>query len=642
MPLRRAGNGVGGVDSEGADGVGVRLFEAYEVPAAILFVLLCFITIFSARHPDLLTITHSVALHVAITSISVVIALGAAYFAIGEFMLYGFLSSLFIGLAFLVFGTGDAGFGMVPLLAGWLRQTNWVAYAFGVQRIAGGALLVAAGFLIRHQIAHVRRMRLVLEAVALSLALSVTLTAWVYAAHASAVSTVAQRTLQLSAGALFFAASLLYWRISKTSGRTWFFWLSLSLALAGFAQVQYAIHAYPLGVVQPGDILRLVFFGGIVLALAAQWTADYRRLRWQARELNALHVLMTPPTVQHVQSVVDHIIWVVGDSLGAKARVLVTDRDERVMRDPLNRQILHLEPQNGNGQHAGGPSRVVATFDEGPDSQVALGVPLSTATRRLGMLVVVRPAGDEFSAHDMRLLEALGNQASVLLERSLLYEEVAAGAIVEERSRLAREIHDGLAQHLAFLKMRVSWLQRSNAPIETKQLKDIESVLETALIEARHAITTLRADVQSTTTHEAIQGYAEEFGQVAGLRVAVEGAEDMPEVGPKARVELLRVVQETLNNIRKHAQATEVTVSMSHDDSGVEVSVRDNGHGFQVDQTLEGHFGLQIMSERAQSVNGRFEVVSTPGTGTLVRIWVPRQEAETADAENSWLRLLQG
>jgi two-component system nitrate/nitrite sensor histidine kinase NarX len=258
------------------------------------------------------------------------------------------------------------------------------------------------------------------------------------------------------------------------------------------------------------------------------------------------------------------------------------------------------------------------------------------------MLTVARDGGDEFSTHDIRLIRSFGAQASILLERSLLYEEIEAGAILQERSRLAREIHDGLAQHLAFLKMRVSWLKRSPTSVDAQQLEDVEGVLETALIEARHAITTLRAEPQGTTTVEAIAAYAEEFGQVSGLEVQVTRAGMVPEVGPKTRVELLRIVQEALNNVRKHASASEIDIEVGPWESGVQVTVRDDGVGFEVDAEVRGHFGLQIMRERAESVGGRLEVDSAVRSGTAVTIWMPGHDSEPEPSHTRELGLAQG
>jgi two-component system nitrate/nitrite sensor histidine kinase NarX len=261
--------------------------------------------------------------------------------------------------------------------------------------------------------------------------------------------------------------------------------------------------------------------------------------------------------------------------------------------------------------------------------QVTLGAPLQSAERRLGTLVVSRTNGDDFGTYEVRLLRAFGSQASMLLERSLLYEEIAAGAILQERSRLAREIHDGLAQHLAFLKMRVAWLQRSRS--DMPELGDIEGVLETALVEARHAISTLRSEPQGTSTVDAIAQYAEEFSQVSGLEVEVDGDEQLPVVGPKVRVELLRVVQEALNNVRKHAQASHIDLDIRAVQGGMRIAITDNGAGFDTERSAQGHFGLEIMKERTESVGGEFGISSTPHVGTEVHVWMPGRELE---AEN--------
>jgi two-component system nitrate/nitrite sensor histidine kinase NarX len=377
-------------------------------------------------------------------------------------------------------------------------------------------------------------------------------------------------------------------------------------------------------------VLQVVFFSGIFLALTAEWTRDYRRLRWQARELEALHALIIAPVIEDVTAVVQHIILIVGETLQAKVRVLITGRDDVQSSDPLMAQVTHLDARTLQADDEEGARRMLVSFGEGAQGRVALAVPLRTSGRQFGILLAVRDGHDEFSTHDIRLLRAFGAQASVLLERSLLYEEVAAGAVVEERSRLAREIHDGLAQHLAFLKMRVAWLQRSASPIETSQLQDIQGGLETALTEARQAIMTLRTDIPGTSTADAIVYYAEEFGHVSGLEIEVTRAADAPDVGPKARLELLRVVQEALNNVRKHAQATRVLLKIENHNGGLAVTVQDNGAGFELDHSAAGHFGLDIMKERAESIGASFEVTSAVRAGTTVRISLPMPDGDGA------------
>jgi two-component system nitrate/nitrite sensor histidine kinase NarX len=281
---------------------------------------------------------------------------------------------------------------------------------------------------------------------------------------------------------------------------------------------------------------------------------------------------------------------------------------------------LARDTRDGGGRS---PHPGIVAFEEGPGTQGGLAAPLQVRNNRIGTLIVARRSDEPFSAEDIRLLRACAAQASVLLDRSLLYEEVAAGAIMEERSRLAREIHDGLAQHLAFLKMRVAWLRRSPATIDARQLQDIEGVLGTALAEARQAITTLRSEPGTTTTVDAISSYAADFGRISGLEVHVETEDGTPDVGPRARVELLRIVQEALNNVRKHAGASRVDVALRRWAEGLEVRVRDNGQGFEPNAAPAGHFGLEIMRERAESIGGTLDISSQGGAGTQVVVWVP-------------------
>lgn len=583
-------------------------------------------TLVSLLRPGSVTVSHDHVVNIAIATASLLVSLGAAFFLVTDFLLFGKLSSFYVGYAFLVFGGASAGSGLLPLLLGWTQQMHFVPYGWALQRVVGAMFLFVAGLLVDRQVSAARRWRLVLVGVTLTFTLVVSGTVGIFLATGSGVPRGFQTVLQMVSCILLFGASVLFWRSPRDDDNSpWFVWLSICLTVAGFAELQYALHPYQPRATQFGDLLRLCFYTGLLLALGVEWSRGYKRLQLQARELEALHSLMTPPNVQDVPAIIRHVVEVVSRSLGVNARVVVRERGEP-RPDPLSTQLIHLDERVAGDTTDS--RRVVVAFGDGPDGMTAFGVPLIVGDRRLGMLVIDRGEAGEFSAEDVRLLRSFGAQASVLLERSILYEEVAAGAVLEERSRLAREIHDGLAQNLAFLKMRVAWLQRSPAKLEVSHLVDIEGVLETALTEARQAITTLRMAPVGTTAADAIMTYAEEFGQVSGLHVETECLDGVPEIGPKARVELLRIVQEALNNVRKHARARYVHVQIAQTDEGMEVRVRDDGVGFMVEEDFQGHFGMDIMSERAQSIGGRLEVTSTPLTGTEVRITVPIVDQE--------------
>jgi signal transduction histidine kinase len=100
----------------------------------------------------------------------------------------------------------------------------------------------------------------------------------------------------------------------------------------------------------------------------------------------------------------------------------------------------------------------------------------------------------------------------------------------------------------------------------------------------------------------------------------------VPEVGPRARVEVLRIVQEALNNARKHARASRIDIQVRARGRGVEVTINDDGSGFDTGQREPGHFGIEIMRERAESIGGHFDLTSSTEGGTRVRVWVPALE----------------
>ena len=219
---------------------------------------------------------------------------------------------------------------------------------------------------------------------------------------------------------------------------------------------------------------------------------------------------------------------------------------------------------------------------------------------------------------DLRALR----RAYAALDRLRLTETERAA--LEERSRLAREIHDGLAQHLWFAKLKFERLA-AQVPDDARGLSsEVGQALDSAIVEARQAMVTMRTAIdQDMPLSDMIGRAIDDFGQRSGLRVEYQ-ADGVPNaIPPRQQIELLRIIQEALTNVRKHADATVVRVKAEVMEGNLVVSVGDNGCGFDPGSAREDGLGLQGMEERARLMGGQLRISSAPSDGTLVEVTVP-------------------
>jgi len=193
-----------------------------------------------------------------------------------------------------------------------------------------------------------------------------------------------------------------------------------------------------------------------------------------------------------------------------------------------------------------------------------------------------------------------------------------------ERARAARELHDGLAQDLWLAKLAALGLQRnSSLDADARALSaDLLRAIEAALIEARTAVMAIRSvDVPTPPLSELVTRQVNEFSDRFGIRAESEVG-DVPPVPPRVAIEVLRVVQEALNNIRKHARPARAMVRLKERRGTLVLSVRDDGVGFDP-ATQSSGYGRESMHQRAQSIGGRLTIASAPGRGTSVTLRVP-------------------
>lgn len=203
-----------------------------------------------------------------------------------------------------------------------------------------------------------------------------------------------------------------------------------------------------------------------------------------------------------------------------------------------------------------------------------------------------------------------------------------ASAAMEERARLAREVHDGLAQDLWYAKLKQGRLMQLGAESgEARQLAvEVSDAIDAALAEARQAVMALRPQLDGGSLEDVMGRYVEDFGDRFGVKAEFQREGLPPTLSPRAQAEVLRILQEALNNVRKHADATAVRVRLVAQAGLVRLEVADNGRGFEPGHVSSDRFGLESMRERAALIGGRLAVESSPHDGARISVELPMTE----------------
>ncbi len=248
----------------------------------------------------------------------------------------------------------------------------------------------------------------------------------------------------------------------------------------------------------------------------------------------------------------------------------------------------------------------------------------------LGLLLLGSQPLHKFTRRQLLLLRTVSGQAALLIQNDLLMTQLEYQAVLDERTRLAREIHDGLAQTLAFLKMEAarmqSYVAKGDFPSVDRTLQACYRTLSDAYLDARQAIDNLRRVPQENLV-DWLAMTAADFETLTGMQVSVTSGEFGQAFSPAVKAQLTRIVQEALTNIRKHAQSRTVSISAFGHAGGVVVEVKDNGRGFSpIEKQATSQHGLRSMRERAESIGADFQIISAPDMGTTVRLQIPIRE----------------
>ncbi len=224
---------------------------------------------------------------------------------------------------------------------------------------------------------------------------------------------------------------------------------------------------------------------------------------------------------------------------------------------------------------------------------------------------------------------------------------------VEERERIGREIHDDLGQVMGYVHMQIEAAQTRLRQAETDQAEAILAEVDAVALEAhdrvRHYILGIRTGKTQSSTPDfwtALDGYLALAGERYGLCVDLTASPSLRErmrLATSVETQLLRIIQEGITNVYKHAQATAVHLFLTIEDEWLTLLLKDNGRGFERESTRSSdHFGLKIMQERAESVNGRFQLITAPDQGVQLRVRLPcsTTSPSTVPDIHSWRVLL--
>jgi two-component system NarL family sensor kinase len=252
-------------------------------------------------------------------------------------------------------------------------------------------------------------------------------------------------------------------------------------------------------------------------------------------------------------------------------------------------------------------------------------VPLYSGGQPLGVMNLAMRGWRRLSRHELDLLTTIADQLAVAIERARLGERLVARARTDERARIARDLHDTLAQGLTAVSLHLE-AGLAGVPTRSASRKSLERALDVArrsLDEARRSIENLRPSaLANRSLVEALAALARQFTADTGVRVRTQFG-DIPALSSDIEREVFHIASEALANIRKHANAREVTLRAAAARHKLQLAITDDGSGFAVRGARGRGFGLDGIENRARAAGGRATIRSAPNRGTTVSVVIP-------------------
>ncbi len=283
-------------------------------------------------------------------------------------------------------------------------------------------------------------------------------------------------------------------------------------------------------------------------------------------------------------------------------------------------------------------ARRMGVFATGPDNGPMLAVPLHCRGSAIGVFNLFFGNSARLPSDIMGLLGPVSEMLDLVLDNALLEQERLQSSLSAERQMFASEIHDSLAQGLAFMRMRMSLLQDAiragSAAQSLKYFRDIQDSLGEAHAGLRQLITHFRLPVDRQGLVHALENTARTFRDRTGVDLRIENRARDLRLPAEQESQVYQIVREALANVIKHAGASNARVVLERTAKSFRVSVEDDGSGARIARSRPGtgngeHYGLEIMRERARRIGGRLRIVSAPGKGTQVSLSIPQAPGNT-------------
>lgn len=395
----------------------------------------------------------------------------------------------------------------------------------------------------------------------------------------------------------------------------------------------------------------LFFFGALFAVLERM----QGRLERKNRELQALHAAALDvygdlSLEKVLQKVVDQARQLVDARYGAlsvideKRRIqsfitsgISADERARIGDPPVGRGLLGVSLLEGHRlrlRKLSDDPRSAGFPPHHPPMTSLLAVPITCQGPFRGNLYLSdKPDGGAFTAEDEESLVRFAVSAGIAIDGAYLHRRLNELAVAEERLRIAHEMHDGLAQVLAYVNTKAQavkeYLRAGKNEDALRQLDQLAGAAREVYGDVREAIIGLRTASQGRPVAETLEDYVRTWEAQTGIdcHLTVSGSPQLP---ADSELQLMRIVQEALANVRKHAAAKKATVTVEANPGRLRVTVQDDGVGFRPTELARSEFprfGLATMRERAETIGGVFQLESIPGEGTRVTVELPHSPA---------------